>query len=65
MMDKLEPVEEELKMLKLETLRREIAVGIGQLENGQYIEYDEESLPTFFEDIKARGRKRLGQNNTI
>lgn len=65
MMDKLERVESELKTLKLETLRREIAIGIKQIENGQYTEYDEESLPAFFEDIKARGRKRLGQSNTL
>lgn len=65
MMDKLERVESELYTLKLETLRPEIAIGIEQLENGQYSEYDEESLPAFFEDIKARGRKRLGQNNTL
>ena len=65
MMDRLESVEEQLKTLKLETLRREITIGIEQLENDQYTEYDEESLPVFFEDIKARGRKRLGQNNTL
>jgi hypothetical protein len=67
MMDKLEPVEEELSYdtLKLETLRREIAIAIKQLENGQYSEYNQESLPAFFEDIKAGGTKRLGQNNNL
>lgn len=64
MMDRLDRAEEELKILKKETLRREIAIGIEQLDNGQYTEYDEESLPAFFEDIKARGRKRLEQNKT-
>jgi prevent-host-death family protein len=63
--DRLERVESELKTLKLETLRREIAIGIEQLENGKYTEYDEESLSTFFEDIKTRGRKKLEQNNTL
>lgn len=57
MMDRLERVEEELRTLKLEALRRDIAVGIEQLENGQYTEYDEESLSALFSDIKARGRK--------
>jgi hypothetical protein len=56
-MDRLERDEEKLKTLKLERLRRKIAIGIEQLENGQYTEYDEESLSAFFEDIKARGRK--------
>ncbi|MEO0686098.1 MAG: type II toxin-antitoxin system Phd/YefM family antitoxin [Cyanobacteria bacterium J06649_11] len=63
--DRLERVESELKTLKLEALRREIAIGIEQLENGEYTEYDEESLATFFEDIKARGRKKLEQDNTL
>ncbi|MBW4633941.1 MAG: type II toxin-antitoxin system Phd/YefM family antitoxin [Iphinoe sp. HA4291-MV1] len=61
MMDQLERLEEELRMLKLEALRREIGIGIEQLENGQYTEYDEESLSAFLEDIKARGRKRLAE----
>ena len=63
MMDRLERVEEELRTLKLEALRRDIAVGIEQLENGQYTEYDEETLSALFEEIKAKGRKRLAQNN--
>ena len=65
MMDRLERVEEELRTLKLEALRRDIAVGIEQLENGQYTEYDEESLSALFEDIKARGRKRLATNDAL
>ncbi|MBF2015292.1 MAG: type II toxin-antitoxin system Phd/YefM family antitoxin [Rivularia sp. T60_A2020_040] len=63
--DRLERVESELKTIKLEALRREIAIGIEQLENGEYTEYDQESLATFFEDIKTRGRKKLEQNNTL
>ncbi|MBD6620003.1 type II toxin-antitoxin system Phd/YefM family antitoxin [Komarekiella sp. 'clone 1'] len=63
MMDSLERLEEELKTLKLEMLRREIAIGIEQLDSGQYTEYDEESLPAFFEEIKTRGRKRLAEND--
>ncbi|KAF3885875.1 MULTISPECIES: type II toxin-antitoxin system prevent-host-death family antitoxin [Nostocales] len=61
MMDRLEHVEEELRALKLEALRHEVEIGIEQLENGQYTEYDEDSLSTLFEDIKARGRKRLAK----
>ena len=65
MMDRLERVEEELRTVKLEALRRDIAVGIEQLENGQYTEYDEESLSALFEDIKARGLKRLAQKDAL
>jgi prevent-host-death family protein len=65
MIDRLERVESELKTLKLEKLRQEVAIGIDQLENGEYTEYDEESLPAFFEDIKIRGRKKLEQDSTL
>ncbi|GAA6620633.1 type II toxin-antitoxin system prevent-host-death family antitoxin [Scytonema sp. NUACC26] len=63
MMDRLENVEKELQALKLEALRHEIELGIEQLDRGQYTEYDEESLSTFFEDSKARGRKRLAERD--
>lgn len=59
MIDRLERLEEELRTLKRETLRRAIVIGIEQLDSGEYAEYDEESLPAFFEEIKAQGRKRL------
>jgi prevent-host-death family protein len=61
-MDRLTLMEEELKTLKLEVLRRDVALGLEQIENGNYTEYDEETLATFFNDIKARGRKKLAQN---
>lgn len=64
-MARLQRVEEELRTLKLEALRREIVTGIGQLESGQYTEYNEESLSAFFEDIKARGRKRLPESDSV
>ncbi|MEO1427636.1 MAG: type II toxin-antitoxin system Phd/YefM family antitoxin [Cyanobacteria bacterium J06633_8] len=62
MMDKLERVEEELRQLKLESLKRDIAVGAEQLKNGEYTEYDDESLPNLLENIKARGKRKLGQD---
>lgn len=58
MLDRLKEVEEELRLMKIETLRREVAVGIEQLNNGDFTEYDEESLPELFEDVKSRGRSR-------
>lgn len=64
MVNQLERIEKELQKLKLEALKREIAIGIEQIENGQYTEYDEDSLSTLFEDIAKRGRKRLADNST-
>jgi len=40
-------------------LRREIDVGLQQLDRGEGIELeDEQALKAFFEDIKQRGRER-------
>ena len=55
MIDKLERTEEELRQLKMESLKRDITVGAEQLKNGEYIKYDDESLPNLLENIKARG----------
>ena len=42
---------------RLEEFRREIQIGLDQLDRGEYTEYDEESLHEFFEQIKAEGRQ--------
>jgi hypothetical protein len=47
MLDRLQNLEEELQKLKLAALRNEINIGIQQLENGEYTEYDEESISDF------------------
>ena len=47
-----------MKRAKLEALQSAIAVGAKQIESGEYVEYNEESLAAFSEDIKARGRRR-------
>jgi prevent-host-death family protein len=65
LLDQLERVEEELQAMKLELLRHDIGIGIKQLESGQFTEYNEESLSVFFEDIKAKGRKRLAGNSVV
>lgn len=44
---------------ELDALRREIQVGIDDLENGAYTDYDETSLPDLVKDIEARGLQRL------
>jgi prevent-host-death family protein len=58
LLDRIRQVEEELRRVKLEALRSAIAVGVKQIEEGEYAEYDEGSLTTLIEDIKVRGRKR-------
>ncbi|RAM49253.1 MAG: type II toxin-antitoxin system Phd/YefM family antitoxin [Hapalosiphonaceae cyanobacterium JJU2] len=61
MVDRLERTEEELRQLKLEALQRDIAIGAEQLKNGEYTEYDDESLPSLLENIKVRGQRKLRQ----
>jgi prevent-host-death family protein len=63
MIERIRQAEEELQTLKLEALRRELSIGIEQIKSEVYTDYDDNSLPTLLEDIKARGRKRLGQNS--
>jgi PHD/YefM family antitoxin component YafN of YafNO toxin-antitoxin module len=59
--DRVEQAEAELHILKLATLQQEINVGISQLKNGEYTEYDADTLPNLLENIKTRGQKRLLQ----
>ncbi|MDF5713114.1 MAG: type II toxin-antitoxin system Phd/YefM family antitoxin [Rhizonema sp. NSF051] len=59
MMRRLESSEAEVRKLKLEALQRDIAIGVEQLQNGQYREYDDESLPSLLQTIKERGRRKL------
>jgi prevent-host-death family protein len=65
MLDRLQNLEEELQKLKLAALRNEINIGIQQLENGEYTEYDEESLTNFFADIKGRVQKNLADSGSV
>ncbi len=50
---------DELRKMRLGTLRKEISVGLDQLERGEVSEYDDRSLNSLAADIKAKGRKRL------
>lgn len=66
LLDRIRQIEEELKRAKLEALQSAIATGVEQIERGEYVEYDEESLTTLSKDIKARGRrKRLAQDGDV
>ncbi len=50
---------DEVGRMKLEILRQEVSVGLGQLERGDLTDHDDQSLATLAADIKAKGRKRL------
>ncbi len=66
LLDSIRQIEEELKRVKLEALRTAIAVGVQQIESGEYVEYNEESLAALSKDIKARGRRRkLAQDGEL
>ena len=50
---------EELERIKIESLKKEIAIGSEQLKNGIMSEYDEESLSSLINEIQTEGRKKL------
>lgn len=50
---------EHQKQQNIASLKQDIAAGIQQLQNGEYTEYDENTLPSLLTSIKARGRERL------
>jgi prevent-host-death family protein len=58
-LDRLTAAQKQINEMKLVALRRDIQVGIDQLENGQYTDYTEETLDELFEDICREGRATL------
>ncbi len=59
-----EVVDEALRMFEerqrtTEYFRREMQIGLDELDRGEYQEFDEVSLKTFFEQVKADGRQGL------
>lgn len=54
---------EELERIKIECLKKEIAIGSEQLKNGNYSEYSEESLSSLINEIQTEGRKKLENNS--
>ncbi|MFH7024030.1 MAG: type II toxin-antitoxin system Phd/YefM family antitoxin [Heteroscytonema crispum UTEX LB 1556] len=65
MMRRLETLEAEVRKLKLDALQHEIALGMEQLQNGQYSEYDNESLPSLLQTIKQRGQRKLEPDKAL
>jgi antitoxin ParD1/3/4 len=52
-----------LRFKRHEELRREIQVGIDQLDRGEFSEYDENSLEKFDADIKATENNLFGRES--
>ena len=50
-----------VRQARLEQLRRDVQIGIDQLDLGQGTTYDDQSLSQLFEDLKAEGRERLAK----
>ncbi|MCE2698251.1 MAG: hypothetical protein PX483_02520 [Nostocales cyanobacterium LE14-WE4] len=50
---------EHQKQENIESLKEDIGVGIQELQNGQYTEYNENTLSSLITSIKAKGRERL------
>jgi hypothetical protein len=50
---------EHQKQENIESLKKDIGVGIQELQNGQYTEYNENTLSSLITSIKAKGRERL------
>ena len=58
--DQSQARELELREMKLEALRKDIQVGIDQIEAGEYTEYTEETLTDFFDEVMREGRRDMG-----
>ena len=52
---------EELERIEIESLKKEIAIGSEQLKNGNYNEYDEDSLSSLINEIKTEGHNKLAK----
>lgn len=48
-----------IKALRTAQLRKEIDLGISQVERGQFTDYNTDELQSLAEEIKAEGRRRL------
>lgn len=49
----------DLRKHKIESLRRDVEVGLEALDRGEYDEYDADDMGRLAAEIKARGRQRL------
>lgn len=52
---------DQIQQQRLAELKREIAIGLEQLDRGESTTYDDQSLKDFFDEIKVQGRQRLAE----
>ena len=45
----------------MKTLQKEINLGINQLDEGNYTDYDQSTLPSLLESIKQKGQQKLNK----
>src|SRR5262245_62068309 len=50
-----------VREFRLAELRKEIQIGLDQLERGEGVTLDEEGLKKYMDDVKERGRRRLAK----
>ena len=55
--------QDEIKEHRLNQLCKEVDIGIQQIENGRYTDYDVDNLQPLADEIIAEGRKRLAKRN--
>ena len=60
MIDRVQAREAEVREMKLAALRKDIQVGIDQIEAGDCTKYTEETLTDFFDAIMREGRRDMG-----
>lgn len=48
---------------RLTQLKKDVQIGIDQLERGEYTTYDEKGLAELFERLKKEGREQLTKNS--
>ena len=60
LVDRFQAREVEVREMKLEALRKEIQMGIDQIEAGEFTEYTEETLSDFCDEIMREGRRDMG-----
>nr|MDQ2687823.1 type II toxin-antitoxin system Phd/YefM family antitoxin [Armatimonadota bacterium] len=52
---------DQIQQQRLAELRREVAIGLEQLERGESTAYNDETLKEFFDGIKSKGRQLLAE----
>jgi PHD/YefM family antitoxin component YafN of YafNO toxin-antitoxin module len=59
LLDRMQSLETEMKTLKVNALRQDLALGIQQLDEGQYTEYAADTMGLLFDEIKSQGRTEI------